>query len=143
MVNSIFHCKKYFWKCVVLIYIYIYIYIFFFGGWHIYKITIAKRTFLEIFCCHIVTFDVSQAGYSNNRKPWVFLGLMKKSLLSQLIFNFFKVCRHLRIMYLVKHILEQFTFSSCDLLSPSSIHYPKRKNQNIFRLKEKKLFWCN
>ena len=38
-----------------------------------------QKTFLEIFCCQIVTFDVSQAGYSKNNKTWVFQGLMKKT----------------------------------------------------------------
>ena len=50
---------------------------------------------------------------------------------------FFKVWRHLPKIYLVQHIFAQFPFSSCDLSSPSSWHYQKQKNQNIFRPKEK------
>ena len=35
------------------------------------KLSLQKR-FLEIFRCQIVTFDISQVGYSKNNKSWVF-----------------------------------------------------------------------
>ena len=82
-------------------------------------------------------FDVSQAGCSKNKQSSSILRLDEKNSCFSGWKNFFKVCRHWLKFYLAKYIFEQFTFPNCDLWSPSNWHYQKRKNQNIFRPKNK------
>ena len=68
---------------------------------------------------------------------------MKKIFAFAVEKNVFKVCRHVPKFCLARYIFERFTFSSYDFQSPSNWHYQKRKNQNIFRPKEKTFFDAN